>query len=111
MDSLPARSMLIGGIAVIANGHIRTTDDIATVGPSGSTRRRCACHPEDLVIYKLVAARPIDLEDARQLVLLHHHDIARRRVAQVLGECDLALEDDRSRVELWEQLARGAYPA
>lgn len=177
LGSLPARSMLIGGMAVIANGHIRTTDDVdATVAGGAVSAReildRAAtfgivpripdplafaernqilllvhrssgveidlslawlpfeeqalerslsvafhgvtiriCHPEDLVVYKLVAARALDLEDARQLTLLHHHTIDRRRVSEALREFDEVLEDGRSRVELWQQIARSAYPA
>ena len=169
--------MLIGGIAVIANGHIRTTDDVdATVSGHATSAReildlaatldivpripdplafaernqilllvhqpsgveldislawlpfeehaleRCLsvdfrgitlhiCHPEDLVVYKLVAGRPLDLEDARQLTLLHHRTIDRRRVSDVLREFDEVLEDRRSRVELWDEIAGSAYQA
>lgn len=173
---LPGRAMLIGGVAVIAHGHVRTTDDIdvttsgrgVTPGqilslaapydiqprihdaaafaqrtqvlllvhrPSGVTidlslawlpfeeealerqmlvRLRDidlrVCDPEDLIVYKLVAARPIDLEDARQLAMRHHARIDRERVRRILAEFDSVLADDRPRIELWETIERSAYP-
>lgn len=69
------------------------------------------CHPEDIVVYKLVAARPLGLEDARQLTLLHHHTIDRRRASEALREFDEVLEDGRPRLPLWHEIARSAYPA
>lgn len=175
LDQLPGPAMFIGGLAVIAHGHIRTTDDIdATVSgedvsadrilqvaaahdiyprmddvlafarrnqvlllvhrPTGveldlslawlpfeqqALARRMVvrfrdlelrvCDPEDLIVYKLVAARPLDLEDARQIALRHHTRIDRERVRRILTAFDEALDDGRSRVELWRGVERSAF--
>jgi hypothetical protein len=44
--------------------------------------------PADLVVFKTIAARPKDIEDAEALLVLHPHidlDRARRRVAELAG--------------------------
>lgn len=176
LDALPGPSMLIGGLAVIAHGHVRTTDDIdATVSGSSVTPERIieiaagqgihpriqeplsfaartqvlllvhrptgvevdlslawipfeeealarqqvvalrglnlrVCTPEDLIVYKLVAARPLDLEDARQLAMRHRMTLDRERIRRTLAGFDEILDDDRSRVELWRETERGAFP-
>jgi len=175
LDTLPAPSMFIGGLAVIAHGHVRTTDDLdATVsgedlsidrivqlaaahdiypriddalafarrnqvlllvhGPTGvelvlslawlpfeqeALARRTVvrfgdlalrvCDPEDLIVYKLVAARPLDLEDASQIALRHHKRIDRERVRRILAAFDEVLDDGRPRVELWRDVQRSAF--
>jgi hypothetical protein len=175
LDQLPGPTMFIDGLAVIAHGHIRTTDDIdATVSgedvsadrivqwaaahdihprmddalafarrnqvlllvhrPTGveldlslawlpfereALARRTivrlrdlelrVCDPEDLIVYKLVAARALDLEDARQIALRHHTRIDRERVRRLLTAFDDALDDGRSRVELWRDVERSAF--
>lgn len=176
LDDLPGLGMIIGGLAVIAHGHVRTTEDIdvtvsgASVTPrvvldlaarhgirsrideavafaertqvlllvhdpsgvevdlslawipfeeealarqqhapfGGSTIR--VCHPDDLIVYKLVAARPLDLEDARQLVLRHHRAMDRERIRKTLASFDEILDDGRSRVALWQEIERSAHP-
>jgi hypothetical protein len=65
---------------------------------------------EDLIVYKLVAARPVDLEDARQLAMRHHAHIDRERVRRIVAEFDGVLEDGRSRIDLWLSVERSAYP-
>jgi len=171
LAALPSPGMVIGGMAVIAHGHVRTTEDIdATVAgedvslerlielaatheirprlpdavafarrtqvlllthiPTGvhldlslawlpferdALRRGLTvvlgnvpvrvCSPEDLVIYKLVAARPADEDDVRQMVLRHRTRIDRARVARLMSEFDAALDDGRSRVDLWSRLS------
>jgi hypothetical protein len=176
LAALPGPAMLIGGLAVIVHGHVRTTDDIdATASgrrvtpeqilsvaaendiwpriddaltfaqrtqvlllvhrPTGVTvdlslawlpfeeealSRQVVvpfhdlelhvCDPEDLIVYKLVAARPVDLEDARQLAMRHHAHIDRERVRRILAEFDGVLEDGRSRTDLWRTVERSAYP-
>lgn len=175
LDRLPGPTMFIGGLAVIAHGHVRTTVDIdATVSgkdvspdhivevaathdiypriddvlafarrnqvlllahrPTGveldlslawlpfeqeALARRTVvrfgdlelrvCDPEDLIVYKLVAARPLDLEDARQIALRHHKRIDRERVRGILAAFDDALDDGRPRVELWRDIERSAF--
>jgi hypothetical protein len=172
LDDLPGPAMIIGGLAVIAQGHVRTTEDIdvtvsgASVTPGSvidvaarhGIRSRIddpvafaertqvlllvheptgvevdlslawipfeeealsrgqvvpfrdttmrVCHPEDLVIYKLVAARPLDLEDARQLVLRHGTALDRERIQRTLASFDEILEDGRPRVALWLEIER-----
>jgi predicted nucleotidyltransferase len=176
LDALPQPNMLIGAIAVIANGYARTTDDIdatisgAVVSPeqvlecaaehgihpriadaaafakrtqvlllihsrSGTkvdvslasvpfeeealARQRGMefrgmqlriCDPEDLILYKVVAARPQDLEDARQLLMRHDARIDRGRIRSVLATFDQILDDGRSRVGIWQEVERAAFP-
>jgi hypothetical protein len=176
LDDLPGPGMIIGGLAVIAHGHVRTTEDIdVTVSgalvtaqtvidlavrhrirsriddpvafaertqvlllvhePTGVevdlslawipfeeealTRRQVVpfggttirvCHPDDLIIYKLVAARPLDLEDARQLVLRHGAALDRERIQRTLAGFDQILDDGRSRASLWQEIERSTYP-
>jgi hypothetical protein len=45
-----------------------------------------AARPEDLVIYKLFAARPVDLADAEALLLMHRAAIDLKRVRRVLEQ-------------------------
>jgi hypothetical protein len=61
----------------------------------------------DLVIYKLVAARPRDLDDAEQLLTLHGRDIDVDRITRLVGEFAAAL-DDPGRIETLERLLRRA---
>lgn len=56
--------------------------------------------PEDQLVYKLVASRPKDLEDARTLAQLHARRIDFSRVRRVLGEFCEALEDTSRLTEL-----------
>ena len=63
--------------------------------------------PEDLVIYKLIASRPRDLEDAERLLLLHAATIDLARVRSILEEVCDALEDS-SRLDAWDQLLEAA---
>ncbi len=156
----PAKSAIIGGIAVCALGHVRLTKDVdATVDGTHTeiepllqalsqvqivprvsdavafARRRyvlllehAPTHtpidvslafvpweikalgqttsvefegvrirvptPENLIIYKLVAFRPKDVEDATVLAQLHHKDIDFARVRRVLEEFCAVLEDE-----------------
>ena len=50
--------------------------------------------PEDLVIYKLVASRPRDLDDAEALLALHGSAMNLSRVRRVVAEFSALLEDD-----------------
>jgi hypothetical protein len=175
LDALPGPSMLIGGLAVMLHGHVRTTDDIdATVAGAGLTPEQIVararaydlmprienavalarrtqvlllvhqptgveldlslawvpfeaealarrvvvrfedlelhvCGAEDLIIYKVVAARPVDLDDARQLAMRHRQGIDRERVRRVLAEFDEVLEDGRPRLALWQAIERAAF--
>jgi hypothetical protein len=59
--------------------------------------------PEDLLIYKLVASRPRDVDDAEQLLLVHRETMNLDRVRSVLTEFCEALEDE-SRMTTFEQL-------
>ena len=49
--------------------------------------------PDDLVIYKLVAARPRDLDDVERLLLLHGPSLDVRRIVATVREFADALED------------------
>ena len=61
--------------------------------------------PEDLIIYKLVAARLRDLEDAEKLLLLHGPAVDVPRIRRIVQEFADAL-DDRTRPETLAQLLR-----
>ena len=67
------------------------------------------CDLEDLIVYKLVAARPVDIEDARQLSMRHHTRIDRDKMTRRLTEFDEMLEDSRSRVAIWRDIERSAF--
>ena len=56
--------------------------------------------PEDQLVYKLVASRPKDLEDATMLAQLHASRIDFSRVRRVLAEFCEALEDTSRLTEL-----------
>jgi hypothetical protein len=74
----------------------------STVATYGSVAIRIP-RPEDLLIYKLVASRPRDVDDAEQLLLVHRGTMNLDRVRSVLMEFCEAL-DDQSRMTTLEQL-------
>ncbi len=57
---------------------------------------------EDLLVYKLVAARARDLEDAERLLLLHGSEIDLARVGRLVDAFCEVLEDDSRRQQLLE---------
>ena len=59
--------------------------------------------PEDLLIYKVVAARPKDIEDAEKLLLLHRQDMNLERVKNIVRQFSDALED-AERVQILDAL-------
>jgi hypothetical protein len=59
--------------------------------------------PEDLIIYKFVAARPRDLEDAERLLLLYGASLDISRIRRIVREFAEALEDV-ARVQALERL-------
>ena len=63
--------------------------------------------PEDLVIYKLVASRPRDLDDAAALLALHGASMDLVRVRRIVSEF-AALLDDEERPLTLETLIRRA---
>jgi hypothetical protein len=63
--------------------------------------------PEDLLIYKLIAARPRDIEDAEGLLALHAAVIDVGRVREVVRQFASVLEDPE-RAETLERLIRKA---
>jgi hypothetical protein len=48
--------------------------------------RAPAARPEDLIIYKLFAGRPQDMNDAEALLLMHRRSVDLTRVRRVLGQ-------------------------
>ena len=61
--------------------------------------------PEDLIIYKLVAARPRDLDDVEKLLLLYGGSLDIARIRRVIREFAEVLEDP-ARLEALERLLR-----
>jgi uncharacterized nucleotidyltransferase DUF6036 len=59
--------------------------------------------PDDLLVYKLVAARPRDLEDAEKLLLLYGSRLDLDRIRATIREFADAL-DDPQRLETWDAL-------
>lgn len=70
---------------------------------SGVTLR--IARPEDLIIYKIVAARPRDLDDAERLLLLHGRSVDVGRLVRIVHEFAEALEDP-TRPQTLERLLR-----
>ena len=60
---------------------------------------------DDLVIYKLVAARPRDLEDVERLLLLHGPSLDLRHVTATVREFAEALEDT-GRIDALDRLLK-----
>lgn len=58
----------------------------------------------------LVAARRIDLDDARQLAMRHQSRIDLERERRMLAEFDAVLDNGRSRLEMWRAIETSAYP-
>ncbi len=50
--------------------------------------------PEDLVICKMVASRPRDLDDVENLLIVHGRTMDLRRVKSVVGKLAALLDDD-----------------
>jgi hypothetical protein len=61
--------------------------------------------PDDLVIYKLVAARPRDLDDVERLLLLHGASLDLPRIVATVREFADVLED-AGRVDTLERLLK-----
>ena len=61
--------------------------------------------PDDLVIYKLVAARPRDLDDVERLLLLHGASLDLPRIVATVREFADVLEDP-GRVDALERLLK-----
>jgi len=59
--------------------------------------------PEDLLIYKVIASRPRDIDDAEGLLVLHGATMDLGRVREVVGQLAAAL-DDVERPRTLEQL-------
>ena len=67
--------------------------------------------PDDLVIYKLVAARPRDLDDVERLLLVHGASLDVRRIVATVREFAEALEDP-GRLDALDRLLKktGLHP-
>jgi hypothetical protein len=63
--------------------------------------------PEDLLLYKLVANRPRDIEDAQTLLLLHGKRMDLTRVTEIVSQFCEALEDSE-RLDTLAQLLKRA---
>lgn len=61
--------------------------------------------PDDLVIYKVIASRPKDLQDAEGLLVLHGPAMDLERVRRVIKQFAEVLDDD-DRPKALEQLIR-----
>ncbi|MCC7384184.1 MAG: hypothetical protein IT384_20235 [Deltaproteobacteria bacterium] len=176
LKKIDAASMFIGGIAVIARGHARTTLDIdATIDGAASSLDEIletlgAAHiapriedarafaersgvlllahqpsgipidlslaqlgfeldalarrepisieglrlslptVEDLLIYKILARRPRDLEDARMLLGIHAATVDRKRIREVLAAFDRATAEDEA-IRTWNAVLKSTWNA
>lgn len=59
--------------------------------------------PGDLLVYKVVAAQPRDLEDAEKLLLLYGSRLDLGRIRGVISQFAGALEDP-GRLEVWDRM-------
>jgi hypothetical protein len=78
----------------------------AEVREFAGVRTRVA-RPEDLVIYKMVASRPRDLDDIENLLAVHGRAMNLRRVRAVVADFAAVLEDEE-RPAILERLLRQA---
>ena len=67
----------------------------------GGVKVRVA-HPTDLIIYKMVAHRSRDLDDAEAMVRLHLPRINLAEIESAVGEFSSLLEDDAPLDAWWE---------
>lgn len=74
-----------------------------------SPRTRAITQPEDLIIFKAVAWRPVDQQDVERLLVLHGGQIDLERVRRHVRELGDALEVDRVR-DLDAMIARLVKP-
>jgi hypothetical protein len=97
--------MLIGGIAVIARGVVRATDDVdATVwGPDVDIAAPAVA--EDLIVYKAVAWRERDRSDIERLLGLHADLVDLERIRARVAEFAEVLEQPE-RIAEFEALLR-----
>ncbi len=58
---------------------------------------------DDLLIYKLVASRPRDLDDVERLFAAHRHAVDVDRVSRAIADFS-ALLDDTSRIDAWKRI-------
>lgn len=79
----------------------------STVATLGSVEIRVP-RPEDLLVYKLVASRPRDVDDAEQLLLLHGRTMDLVRVRRVLSDFCETLEDESRMATLDRLLERAS---
>jgi hypothetical protein len=71
---------------------------------AGTTMR--IAHAEDLVVYKFVAWRPQDQQDAERLLTLHGHAMNLNRVRELAAEFAEALDEPARVAELERLIAR-----
>lgn len=62
-------------------------------------------HPCDLIIYKMVAHRPRDLDDAEAMVRLHLGRISLAEIEEAVGQFSAVLEDTAP-VDAWREVKR-----
>jgi len=65
----------------------------------------CFASPEDVVIHKIFAGRPRDIEDAR-IILLKNPEIDYSYIRKWLSEFDLTLDEERDLLKTFEDLVK-----
>ena len=63
---------------------------------------------DDLIVYKLVASRPRDIDDVERLLAAYSASVEHDRITRLLADFCTLLEDS-TRIETWERLVRARH--
>jgi hypothetical protein len=89
----------------IGSGLVRALADVAKIVSAHQGRAAVIAQPDDLIIFKAVAWRPVDQQDVERLLALHGERVDLERIRRHVKELGDALEIDRLR-DLDKAIAR-----